>query len=107
MKSDNSISLRPMTPYAWAGALVFFLISEALIWVAEKHGLLGISLIRRLSLPIALAGPLLIGAHFARLFRKRSEGIASIEVVNLPSASTAILVLAAYALVAGTLTVLF
>jgi hypothetical protein len=107
MKNNPSISLRPVTPFAWAGALLFFVISEGLVLTAEKHGLSGISLTRRLSLPVALAGPLIIGANFARMFKRRSKSLDSVEVVNLASASTAILVLAAYALLTGTLTVLF
>jgi hypothetical protein len=88
MKTDISSSLQPVTPYAWAGALLFFAISEFLIVIAEKHGLLGASLTRRLSLPVAVAGPLIIGANFARMFKRRSESLTSLAVVNLASAST-------------------
>jgi hypothetical protein len=107
MKTDMPSWLPPMTPYAWTGALVFFAISEFLILIAEKHGLLGTSLTRRLSLPVAVAGPLIIGANFARMFMRRSESLTSHAALDLASASTAILVLATYALLAGTLAVLF
>lgn len=106
LKRDISLLLR-LTPYAWVGAVLFFLISEFLVFEGETHGLQGISLTRRLSLPVAVAGPLLIGRGFAYMFKRRSESLATLEVVNLASASTAILVLATYTVLTGTLTFLF
>jgi hypothetical protein len=105
MKREMSL-LRSLALGAWGGAVVLFLISELLIFEAETHGLLQMSLTRRLSLPVAVAGPLIIGANFARMFRRRSESVTALEFVNLASASTAFLVLATYAVLAGTLTFL-
>jgi len=105
MKATNHTSLRQVTPYAWAGALLFFAITEALVLMAERHSLSGVSLIRRWSLPAALTGPLVVGFNLTRIVGKYSDDPDHREIAALASASIAVLMLVAYALVTGTLTV--
>jgi hypothetical protein len=105
MKKIDYKWLGSVTPFAWAGAVVFFLVAESLILVAEKHSLSGLSTIRRWSLPIVFTAPLVVGYNFAGTIRKFSDNPDIDEIATVASASIAILVLLAYALLTGTLTV--
>lgn len=106
MKKTTYLWLQRVTPFAWAGALLFLTIAECLVIVAEKSGLSGVSLARRWSLPAALLGPLFVGISLARIIGKSSQSSDDKEILSLASASIPILVLTAYALLAGTLTML-
>jgi hypothetical protein len=91
-----------LAPYAWIGAILFFLATEAIVLAAEMRGLSGFSLARRMSLPAALIGPLAVGAGLARLIQKKSEQSDQGEIGDLSMACIALLTLMTYAILTGT-----
>jgi hypothetical protein len=106
MKKINYVWLERVTPFAWAGALLFLAIAECLAILAEKSGLSSISLARRWSLPGALLGPMFVGISLTRIVGKYSQNPDNKELLSLASGSISILVLTAYVILAGTLTLL-
>jgi hypothetical protein len=98
--------LSRLAPYAWIGATLFFLATEALVIAAEMRGLAGFSFARRVSLPCALIGPLAIGAGLARLIQRESEVLIQNEIGGLSMACVAIVTLMTYVILTGTVSML-
>jgi len=95
-----------LAPYAWIGAILFFLATEALVLAAEMQGLSGFSFARRVSLPGALVGPLAVGAGLARLIQRKSELLIQNEIGGLSMACVALVTLMTYVVLTGTVSML-
>lgn len=105
--SERNDQWRAQTPYTWAVAVIFFLISESLILLAERKGLLGTSFLLRWMLPPLATSPLTMGIGFARAIRKCSKDPGCDEIATLAVAGIAIVELMGYTVLTAVLTRLF
>jgi hypothetical protein len=103
MKKINYSWLGPLRPFAWAGALLFFIIVEGLIITAEiYHHLNNASPFHFWSLLIFCSAPLTAGYNFAGTFRRAAQNQDCPDMANAASASIAIMTFIAYTILAGT-----
>lgn len=100
-KTDYSW-LGPLRPYAWAGALLFFVIVEGLLITAEiYHHLNNASPFHFWSLLILCVAPLIVGYNLAGTFRRAAQNQDCPDMANAASTSIAWMTLVAYAVLTG------
>jgi hypothetical protein len=99
--------LRAVKPFAWAGALLFFVITEALVIAAEKyHRLSSGHPFHSWLLPIICTAPLIVGYNFSGGFGKKSGDSECEDIAVEKSASIAILLFASYSVLTSVVAVL-
>ena len=106
MKQSDYSWFSRLAPYAWIGATLFFLATEALVLAAEMRGLSGFSFARKASLPCVLVGPLAVGAGLARIIQRESTVLIQNEIGGLSMACVAFVTLMTYVILTGTVSML-
>jgi hypothetical protein len=105
MGQSSHSKLSRAAPFLWICALVFFLFAEGCAVAVEKNRLAMLPFMRRWSLSVVLITPLIVGYSFAVILRKSSNTADSREIATSASAYIAILVIMAYTLLAGTISI--
>jgi hypothetical protein len=102
MKTATYPGLDSMTPFVWAGALLFFVIAEALVLATAKLGASGISPLHRWSMVVVFTSPLACGYRATVRVRNVSRNPDYSETVSQATAGIAMLVFLTYAVLTGT-----